>query len=274
MSSNKSSSQIIDSRALDNVSVENKLSESLSPAEQVTEQIAVGQSENLLVYQSNNEANKEGSNTGSTLFFIYPNQKDMQSDRANSPSIEALCQAFLAEHKIIIFNRDLPSDQEIFKFSKEFIPELEKVGGKRISIISFGSGSALAKCLSLLEPRLIRRIAMIDPEARIKPGIITKIIDEIEKFLPVGLPLRSLSKTFDSRPFLHRLRSPILVARSDRFNLFLDNEADYISKKIPNCYYVKFETDLLINNSLSEELRLVLDQFLNTAVKRPQKNLS
>lgn len=200
----------------------------------------------------------------SALLFIFPAKQDFSKD--------ALYSQFSSRHKVLVLDDALPSEESVFEYAQDLIPEIEKLVGKRTSIVAYREGCSIAKAICVSEPRLIRRLILIDPQARMKLDLFSRIIDKIEAFLPVGLPMRALSKRFDSRSFLHRLRCPVLVARSEAFNIFLDDEAGYMRKKIPNCYGFQAKNALYQDSRFSDEFVDVLEQLLNTAVKRPQKN--
>lgn len=176
--------------------------------------------------------------------------------------------------KVAILESDLPAGEEIISFATRLISELERLGLRRITILAREDGANIAQALCLLDPKLFRRAVLIDPRSRVHPTFSEQVIDKIESYLPVGLPFRASSKGFNSRPFLHRIRCPILVLISKSASLFSQSESEYIARKIPNCYLQKLQaTEYFSNNSgFSEEIFKLLAEFHETSAKRPQKN--
>ena len=52
---------------------------------------------------------------------------------------------------------------------------------------------------------------LVDATTRPHPSTWTRLITRIESLLPIGLPLRSSDVVFNGKPFLQRIRCPVLV---------------------------------------------------------------
>ena len=174
--------------------------------------------------------------------------------------------------RVALVTCDLPEGKDVISFSEVLLSQIEKLSLKRINLIGFYQGANIVQALTILSPRLFRRVVLIDPMARVSPSLKTKIIDFIEKYLPVGLPFRASTKEFDSRPFLHRIRCPVVVLKSPDASFYTQAESDYIASKIPNCYLVSLKEKIIPKNFSDEFLSIVKD-FNQSPVKRPQKNL-
>jgi len=176
--------------------------------------------------------------------------------------------------KVAILESDLPEGEEIISFATRLVSELEKLGLRRITIIAKEDGANVAQALCLIDPKLFRRAVLIDPRSRVHPTFSEQVIDKIESYLPVGLPFRASSKGFNSRPFLHRIRCPILVLISKVASLFSQSESEYIGRKIPNCYIQRLDSSNIFSSEsgFSEEILKLLSEFQETSAKRPQKN--
>lgn len=176
--------------------------------------------------------------------------------------------------RVATLNDALPEGEEIISFANKLLSELTKLGLRRITIVASEDGANVAQALCLLDPKLFRRAVLIDPRSRVHPTFSEQLVDKIESYLPVGLPFRASSKGFNSRPFLHRIRCPILVLITKSASLFSQSESEYIAKKIPNCYLLKLGSASYFSAAgefTEEVLKLLLD-FQETSPKRPQKN--
>ena len=221
-----------------------------------------------------------GNETESLLLVkepsINPEQTYLIIFKEGIPSQDFNSSSFFdGKEKLVFLTKKIPTGQDILKFAELVLEEIQKQGLKRITLIGIENGASLVQALSILDPRLFRRAILVDPTSRVSPSFITKCIDWIENFLPVGLPFRAITKDFDSRPFLHRIRCPIMVVQSATQSIYHQIESNYIASKIPNCYQVK-AVDNVYNeqtNCFSSEFQKYLAQFQESPVKRPQKNL-
>ena len=100
---------------------------------------------------------------------------------------------------------------------------------------------------------------------------MTKVIDWIESHLPLGLPLRPTNEAFDSRPFLHRLRCPVLIVSTLQAGMVLRAEAAAMHRRIPNAVLTELRQNLQLGPQ--HELGVLVKDLLQRPVKRPQKNL-
>ena len=209
----------------------------------------------------------------STFLVIFKGGKATEDFKNNNPFQD---EDSALSGRLVVLNKPIPSGQNIISFAEIILDEIEKLGMKRITLIGIEDGASVVQALSILDPRLFRRAILIDPRSRVSPGIGTKVVDWIEKFLPVGLPFRAMNKDFDSRPFLHRIRCPILVALSPQENFYNMRESSYIASKIPNCYLVKTKSNPIEadGDRFSSEFLDLLKEFQDSPAKRPQKNLT
>lgn len=177
--------------------------------------------------------------------------------------------------RIAVLNEAVPTGLEVIRFAEAIIAELEQKGLKRITLIGIEDGASVVQALTILEPRLIRRAVLINPNSRVNPTLLSKCIDWIENFLPIGLPFRALTKEFDSRPFVHRIRCPVLMIVTPSESFYRLKESEYLSLKIPNCYFVKTTNNPIIgnDNEFSDEFIEFFERFQKSPVKRPQKNV-
>lgn len=202
-----------------------------------------------------------------TLLIIPP--KKLSPARA-----EQTAKGVSRELRTLVLSCDPPASREIWNFSHELVEQLEQLDAKRLTVLGIGSGGALAQALAIGYPKLVRRVVLVDSTTRLSPSKISHWIDALERFLPLGLPLRSLSRGFDSRPQLHRLRCPTLVISSGDAAPFERAEANLLTEKIPNAWFMSLagyplDAAWQINPALTREMLA----FLQVPTKRPQKNL-
>lgn len=187
-------------------------------------------------------------------------------------AISSLCATLLDRYRIIAPCAALPEVDQVERYTARLSASLEQGGVKRLTLLGTGAGASVAQALGVALPGIVRRVLLVDPTARITPSLGTRIIDRLERFLPTGLPLRSLGNQFDSRPQLHRLRCPVLILVSMRATLFEQSQARVIARRAPNARLQRMSTALLdASGRLSSELLELLEQFNLTPAKRSQK---
>jgi hypothetical protein len=211
------------------------------------------------------------SENNNSLLLILPGHN------LNLDALREISKTLQANFKVLLYLGDLPKPTEVYEFAKNFCDNLINLGHKRFTIFAESAACALAQALTLHSNSTgtgaVRRLLLLDPQSRIKPNLLNKILDKIESKLPLGLPLRPLNEDFDSRSSLHRLRCPVTIALSQESNLFLRHEASLLHKRIPNCYYVEFSHSLHTNQG-KQDLLHELNKLLQKSVKNPQKNLA
>lgn len=186
---------------------------------------------------------------------------------------QALLLARELEHnfRVLVYSGPLPGVIGVEKFTAELHERLVRLSVKRSTILAAGSACNVAQAMAVAFPGSVRRLALVDPQSRMFPTAMTKIIDWIESHLPLGLPLRPTSDEFDSRPFLHRLRCPVLIVSTQRAGLMLRSEAQAMHRRIPNAILENLKP--VSGSSYQHELGALVKDLLQRPVKRPQKNL-
>jgi hypothetical protein len=196
--------------------------------------------------------------TNATLVVIPDNQNE----------IPTIIDSLNAEFNTFAYNEALPSSSEVFIEAHRVVAKLKALGLKRVTVIGVGEGGALAQALALLAPKLARRLCLIDSSTRALPTRLSRMIDRIEQVLPLGLPLRVHSDSFDSRSFLHRIHCPTLVLISKSASSFIKKECELLAFRMPNAATLTLDNDYKFKN-----LQKALSEFLKVPTKRPQKNL-
>lgn len=156
---------------------------------------------------------------------------------------------------------------------EELASELKQVllerGLKHASFVSFEAACSLVQYLCLMEPKQVRTLVMVDPSSRPHPTKVEKLIDRLEHALPMGLPMRSRTKGFDSKAFLQRIRCPALIVSSTRASAFLRREASIISAHSPTAWSVALNQKDEIG-----QLSALVSEFQSIPAKCPQKNVA
>ena len=187
---------------------------------------------------------------------------------------EGLAQHLSDEFKVFLLDSELPPVEIVTEYAAEVVNKLTELGVRRITVLGFSGGGSLALALAVVSPKLIRRVILIDPTTRIAPGFLSRVIDRLEEFLPLGLPLRRISKAFDARSTLHRIHCPVLVLNTKTVDEFHRYQAELIAQRIPNAWLKGLnETEFDKTGTLSSELAMLIREFVQVPGKRPQKNL-
>lgn len=189
----------------------------------------------------------------------------------NEQEAQALAEPLRDEFTVFVLTSAPPSVDKVLPYVDTFSRALAAHKIKRATLFGLGAGSAVAQAVAVMYPKVIRRLVLLNPTARMAPGLFTRIIDRVESFLPLGLPLRPLSDDFDSRPMLHRIRCPVLILVSGIEGEFVRNQGKYIAEKIPNSWLQEIaDAGIGPRHELSDELSRYLVDFLQVPPKRPQ----
>ncbi len=153
--------------------------------------------------------------------------------------------------------------------SAELLTVLRAKNIRQASFVAFGAAGALVQNLCLTELKLVRTLALVDATSRAHPTIYSRLIDAAEKFLPLGLPFRHRDPGFDSKPYVQRIRCPVLLATTDQAGDFIQQEAVRLEKRLPTSWHLKTS-----GPSQAEELAHAIIQFQDVPARCPQKNLA
>ena len=143
----------------------------------------------------------------------------------------------------------------------------EKV--RQASYICFGAAANLIQNLLLDEPKAVRTLVIVDAPSRPHPSTWDRLVDKVERFLPLGLPLRLGTAGFNVQAYLHRVRCPLLVVTTPQAGAFLQGDAEGVARSAPTAWRISLTDDELAQGLLSE----TIVQFQETPAKCPQKNV-
>jgi len=151
--------------------------------------------------------------------------------------------------------------------SDEFLQLMIDSGVRQCSILAFGSCSTLAQIYSLSNLRSIRTLVLVDSVPRPSPGPLERIGDRLEKFLPLGLPMRGSSTGFFGSAFLQRIRCPSLLILSPAADNYATEQFEQMLEGLPTAWGVKMESW----SEFSQIISAVLE-FQQVPARCPQKN--
>jgi len=151
-----------------------------------------------------------------------------------------------------------PSPERISAAAEALEAQMASHNLKRITFLASSWGAPIVIQYAASFARNVRRVVLIDGRSRFERSLMEKAAEFLDQILPLGLPLRPLSKAFDPRPILHRLRCPTLILQSEG----LEDEAAFLGERIPNSWIENFS-----ERSFGERFRL----FLDVPTKQPQK---
>lgn len=168
-------------------------------------------------------------------------------------------------YNFIELDYDLKDPSQVLDYAEQALNLLESRKIKSISVVGLGQGGALAQAIAVRTWRILRRLVLLDSYTRLTPTWFEQLVDRIESYLPLGLPLRKLSAAYDSRCELHRIHCPTLIVRNSNFDLHLEYQAQLLNKFIPNSWLKKIKSE--------QELYKLLIDFEQVPAKKPQKSL-
>lgn len=149
------------------------------------------------------------------------------------------------------------------------IKRLGELSVRQFSIVGLGSAATIAQELALRQLRQVRTLVLVDATTRPHPSLSSRIIDRLERSLPLGLPLRRNSVEFDGRPLLHRLRCPALVISTTLASQLSRAQSAILLSGLPTAFSATIAaTDF---EQLSIQVAEAAEGFQETPAKCPQR---
>lgn len=171
-------------------------------------------------------------------------------------------------HRVIFFKTPRIQKEGWPELSHALLEFMDKQGIKQSAFVGLGDSSAVIQHIALCALKRVRRIILVNARTRPHPSTLDKVTDWIESKLPLGLPLRSDSGSFNSKPFLHRLRCPCLVVLTSNAGAEYAEQAALFNDCLPTAWFRK-----LNNGDDRAELLELVTEFQDVPAKRSQKNL-
>lgn len=151
---------------------------------------------------------------------------------------------------------------------EELLEFFDSSGIRTASFIALGDASVLVQAICLKKVRLIRTLVFVDGATRAHASRFVKFIDRVEGYLPLGLPFRSDFPGFDGKPFLQRIRCPVLIVLSPLASEYRKEQAKLLVEGMPTSFLVDFN-----NDNFDQGLISAIKDFQEVPAKSPQKNL-
>lgn len=175
-------------------------------------------------------------------------------------------QALSERTRTVLLECSRVDDSNWRELSRLLLSKLTELGVRQASFVGFGAAAALVQNVCLEDLKLVRTAAFVDAASRAHPSRFARIIDRLERSLPLGLPLRLRSQGFDAKPYLQRIRCPALVVTTREAGAFLRTEAELLEAKLPTSWRL----DLTEQDEAGELARQILD-FQEVPARCPQK---
>lgn len=169
-----------------------------------------------------------------------------------------------ARTRIIVVRSPRVTDTNWGTLGSEFQALLQGLEIRQVSLIGAAATTALVQNLALLQPKLVRTLVLVDPVVRPHPGVLSKFCDWLEMHMPLGLPLRVASPAFDVRPYLQRLRCPVLVVLNGSDS---NSSGSFIAHRLPTGWVLS-----LAHGEFESKFSDILLQFQDVPARCPQKN--
>ncbi len=144
---------------------------------------------------------------------------------------------------------------------------LDQQSIRQASLIGFGEAGAVVQNFAIAHQKRVRRILLVDSPTRPHVRWIEKVLNKIEKALPLGLPFRATGAAFDARAFLQRIRCPSMVVITEAASEHVKAEAKILSDSMATAWFKK-----LTLHKEKEEFVSIIKEFYSVPAKRPQKN--
>ena len=138
---------------------------------------------------------------------------------------------------------------------------------KQASFLALGDAGAVVQNLAIANIKRVRRLILVNCPTRPHLNFFEKLMNKVEKILPLGLPFRSVGSAFDSRSFLQRVRAPALIVLSAHASTYHQAQTKILSESMATAWSVKLSID-----REREEFGEILEKFYGVPAKRPQKN--
>lgn len=218
--------------------------------------------------------NKQSSDSKGDKELVLQNLLVMPNRYYQEEDLLRLSNNLKSNFNTYILNSYYPSGDDVSSFVEAIRKELEDKRIRNFTLLGIGPGASIAQAFAIFNMRSVRRLVLCNATSRIKPNFWAKLIDRLEKYLPLGLPLRSMTKDFDSRPYLHRIYCPTLVTYSLQEYPYVIEQSKYIGKQIPNSWLNELQNRPITEfGEFSQEFIQMLSEFMKVPAKRPQKNV-
>jgi len=179
----------------------------------------------------------------------------------------ALLGALSPRHRVLLLEVPVLEPGSWRASAGEVLELLKGQGVRQVSFVAFGPAAAPVQYLCLTEPRFVRTMALVDAVTRPHASRLTRLVDRLESWLPLGLPLRLSGEGFDCRPFLQRIRCPVLIITTPAASEYVRGEGAVMADRLPTAWQVALAAE-----GAAEELARLVATFTDVPAKCPQRS--
>ncbi|MDZ4786419.1 MAG: alpha/beta hydrolase [bacterium] len=172
----------------------------------------------------------------------------------------------LEDCKVLLVSCSKISDIGCDDLTEGLLKFLDLNSIKQATLLGVAEAGAVVQNFTIAYQRRVRRLILLDSPTRPYRSKFEKLLEKIEKVLPLGLPFRAVSAAFDSRSFLQRIRCPALIITTPLASGYIINQSKILINSMATAWGAKLE--------LGEERKQMLDlltSFFEIPAKRPQK---
>lgn len=205
-----------------------------------------------------NEINDEGTGRPFVILFEDPAYRGLA---------EQMFQEITRSQRAILLQSTVIRDDNWSELTEVLKAYLVSKKIRQASFICFAATSSIVLNLTLHDLKQVRSLILVDACTRPHPTWGQAMIDRVERFLPLGLPLRSKDSGFDAKSFLQRLRCPILIVTTQRAGQYINGEAEIFKYGLPTAWAV-----VLGPQNEARELTEAVLEFQKVPAKCPQKS--
>ena len=180
--------------------------------------------------------------------------------------VEPLVRDLSNRGRVLLLESPVVSDANWELLADSILELLQTASIRHCSFVSFGACGALVQAVALRSLRLARTIVLVDASTRAHPSQFSRVIDQLESRLPLGLPLRLSASGFDAKPFLQRIRCPVLVVSSPYATPYERAQASVLEAGLPTAWMLSLSPD-----KAAQDLSQVVAEFQEVPAKCPQK---
>lgn len=137
---------------------------------------------------------------------------------------------------------------------------------RQAAFVGFGPAGAVLQHLCYLDLKIVRSAVLVDSSTRPNPSLFARLVDWLERKLPLGLPLRLRSREFDGASFLQRIRCPALVVVSPAASGFERESGRRLADGLPTAWLYEAPP-----GASAEDISKEIISFQDTPARCPQK---
>lgn len=201
----------------------------------------------------------EESGSGRTFVVMAENR-----DRAAGAAIYDAMVKQGGTVRVVLLHAKAITEGRVSQYVQSLIGILQQRSIRSVSLIGIGAAASVVQGLALVELKLVRTVCLIDATTRPHPTTYERMLARVEQYLPLGLPFRSPIEGFDSRPYLQRIRCPVMVLTTPHASAYILSEATVLGTRLPTAWTYHLTP--------ADDLSSLILSFQDVPAKCPQKN--